>query len=143
MNQLRYILVIAGMGILSMGCSEIASAQEMIYKNQRGSIMKLELHPQEENTGKITGTFTTAVGNCKADMNVPMPISGFYNGNAISVAVNFPHCKQVVAMTGHLLEENKTLYTLWLDAAHTADPMKKDWTANITGADFYQQVKSA
>ncbi len=116
-------------------------AQGMIYKNQRGSIMELVLHPQDGNVGTITGTFTTAVGNCKTDMGVAMPITGFVNGNAISVSINFPHCKQVVAMTGHLLEENNTLYTLWLDASQSADPMKKDWTANISGADYYQREK--
>ena len=117
----------------------VSAAQGMIYKNQRGSTMELVLHPQEGNTGTITGSFTTAVGNCKTDMGVPMPISGFFNGNAISVSVNFPHCKQVVAMTGHLLEENNALYTLWLDASQSADPMKKDWTANISGADYYKR----
>lgn len=116
-----------------------SAAQGMVFKNQRGSTMELVLHPQEGNTGTITGSFTTAVGNCKKDMEVPMPIAGFFNGNAISVTVNFPHCKQVVAMTGHLLEENKVLNTLWLDAAQSVDPMKKDWTANISGADYYQR----
>lgn len=119
--------------------TEVSLAEGMIYKNQRGSIMELVLHPLEGDSGTITGTFTTAVGNCKKDMGIPMPISGFFNGNAISVSVNFPHCKQVVAMTGHLVEENNALYTLWLDASQSVDPMKKDWTANIVGADYYKR----
>lgn len=119
--------------------AEASLAEGMIYKNQRGSTMELILHPQEGDSGTITGTFTTAVGNCKTDMGIPMPISGFFNGNAISVSVNFPHCKQVVAMTGHLVEENNALYTLWLDASQSVDPMKKDWTANIAGADYFKR----
>lgn len=138
MSLLKNSVMVAGC-FFCLSFANASSAQGMIYKNQRGSTMELVLHPQEGNTGTITGSFTTAVGNCKTDMGVPMPISGFYNGNAISVSVNFPHCKQVVAMTGHLLEENNALYTLWLDASQSADPMKKDWTANISGADYYKR----
>ncbi len=137
MNLLKSSVIIAvSCFCVSAGAS---AAQGMVFKNQRGSTMELVLHPQEGNTGTITGSFTTAVGNCKKDMEVPMPIAGFFNGNAISVTVNFPHCKQVVAMTGHLLEENKVLNTLWLDASQSADPMKKDWTANLSGADYYKR----
>ncbi len=140
MRLLKNSVMIAT-SFLCISYSAVSQAQELIYKNQRGSIMELVLHPQEGNTGTITGTFTTAVGNCKTDMGVPVPITGFFNGNVISVSVNFPHCKQVVAMTGHLLEEDNALYTLWLDASQSADPMKKDWTANISGADYYKREK--
>jgi hypothetical protein len=131
--------IVVATSFLCASFTQISLAQGMIYKNQRGSIMELVLHPQEGNTGAITGSFTTAVGNCKSDIGVAMPLTGFFNGNTISISVNFPHCKQVVAMTGHLLEENNTLYTLWLDAAQSVDPMKKDWTANISGADYYKR----
>ena len=87
------------------------------------------------------GTFTTAVGNCKADVGAALPVRGFFNGNAIAITVNFPHCKQVVAMTGHLTANRNALSTLWLDAIQAKDPTNKNWNANITGADYYARVR--
>lgn len=132
------LLLLSGVicGVLSQG----VFAQALIFKNQRGSIMTLNLEPQEGNTGSITGSFTTAVGNCKADMRKPMPLKGFYNGNAISVSINFPHCQQVVAMTGHLLDSNQALTTLWQDATQANDPQNIDWRSNVFGADQYARI---
>ena len=117
------------------------SGKTINYKNQRGSTMTLIFHPGEpKNTGTLSGTFTTAVGNCKTDIGIPLPISGYYNANAISVTVNFPHCHQVVAMTGNLIENQSKLHTLWLDAAPVDDPRGNDWNSNIVGSDFYQRI---
>jgi hypothetical protein len=128
--------------LLATSYSALAATEPTItYKNQRGSTLTLIWHADKRETGTLTGTFTTAVGNCKADVGVPLPISGFFNGNAIAITVNFPHCKQVVAMTGHLTANRHTLSTLWLDAAQAKDPIHKDWNANITGADYYEQVE--
>jgi len=117
--------------------SLIFSEQTLTYVNQRGSVMVLTWNGDPEATGSLSGTFTTAVGNCKTDVGVPMPLSGFFNGNAIAVTVNFPNCKQVVAMTGNLIDQNQELNTLWLDAHQAADPTRKDWNSNIIGADHY------
>ncbi|CAN5220266.1 hypothetical protein BH10PSE19_BH10PSE19_14320 [soil metagenome] len=113
--------------------------QSITYKNQRGSIMTLTWHSSTKNTGTLTGTFTTMVGKCAADVGVPVPLSGFFNGNAVAITFNFPHCQQVVAMTGHLTDQNNALSTLWLDATLSHDPIHKDWDANITGADYYKR----
>lgn len=110
---------------------------DVTYKNQRGSKLVLVGFNPDEPTGSLSGTFTTAVGNCKEDMNKPTPIAGFYNGNAFSITVNFPHCKQVVAMTGHFTEGG--LHTLWLDAGQVKDPETSGWNANIVGTDVYQK----
>jgi hypothetical protein len=113
----------------------------MNYKNQRGSTMMLIFHPgKQKDTGMLTGTFTTAVGQCKADVGVPLPISGYYNANAVSVTINFPHCRQVVAMTGNLIDNQNKLHTLWLDAAPVDDPQGNDWNSNIVGSDFYHRI---
>lgn len=118
-----------------------ASEQTITYKNQRGSTMTLIFHQEEGSTGTLTGTFTTAVGNCKTDVGVPQPLSGYYNGNAIAVTFNFPHCKQVVAMTGNLLDGKNKIQTLWLDAQPAKDPHNKDWDSNIIGSDSYDKTR--
>jgi hypothetical protein len=118
-----------------------ATEQTIAYKNQRGSTLTLVWHTDKKETGTLSGTFTTAVGNCKTDVGVPLPVSGFFNGNAIAITVNFPHCKQVVAMTGHITANFNELSTLWLDATQAKDPVHKNWDANITGADFYERVR--
>lgn len=118
-----------------------ASDSTINYKNQRGSILTLVFHSgKQENTGTLSGTFTTAVGNCGTDKEVPLPISGYYNGNAVTVTVNFPHCKQVVAMTGNIANDRKTLHTLWLDAAPVDDPRGNNWNSNVVGSDSYDKL---
>ncbi len=117
------------------------SEQILQYKNQRGSTVMLILHQdKQENTGTITGTFTSAVGDCKPDVGVPLPIFGFYNSNAITITVNFPHCQQVVAMTGNIINSQNQLHTLWLDAKPVNDPQGADWNSNIIGSDLYDKM---
>ncbi len=140
MNTTKKIFLVFAIFFVSH-CAFAAAEQTVTYKNQRGSVLTLIWHAETKETGTLSGTFTTAVGNCKADVNVPMPISGFFNGNAIAITVNFPHCKQVVAMTGHLSANRDELATLWLDAMQAKDPAHKNWDANITGADYYQRVE--
>ncbi len=141
MNIKQLILVI---GLSSIPFSQsllAASLPNNTYKNQRGSTMVLAFQPGDQaNTGTLSGTFTTAVGNCKADVGVPLPISGYYNGNAVTVTVNFPHCKQAVAMTGNISNDKSTLHTLWLDVAPVDDPRGSDWNSNIVGSDSYEKV---
>ena len=117
-----------------------AADQTIIFKNQRGSMLKLIFQNEKTNTGSLTGTFTTNVGNCKADVGIPVPIRGYFNGNAIALIVNFPHCQQLVAMTGNLTDHYDELHTLWLDAHNVKDPVNKNWDSNIIGADSYKKV---
>jgi hypothetical protein len=114
--------------------------QKATYINQRGSTLELCYHNNRDvYTGDLSGTFTSAVGNCKADINNKMPISGFFNYNAVAIAINFSHCGQVVAMTGTIADDE--LHTIWLDAAKADDAVVKNWNSNVVGADYYKKVK--
>jgi hypothetical protein len=136
---LRRLLTFFGLCVLSHHA--IATSDPSItYKNQRGSTMTLVWHTGFENTGTLTGLFTTAVGNCKEDIGVPLPLSGYFNGNAISVTINFPHCKQIVAMTGNLSKDQSNIHTIWLDANQADDPRGKNWNSNIIGSDSYEKL---
>lgn len=131
------------LSVLLVGVGSVAYAAdtaETVYKNQNGSVLKLQFDSKDKNSGSLSGTFTTAVGNCKADINVPVPITGFYNGNAVSISINFPHCKQVVAMTGNFNKNNTQLTTFWLDTGVLKNSPHKDWNANTIGVDAFQKV---
>jgi hypothetical protein len=117
-----------------------ANSWSTTYRNQRGSTMVLTWNPAVDKTGTLSGTFISAVGNCKQDMGVPLPLVGYFNGNAISVTVNFPHCNQVVAMTGNLNAEQNNIHTIWLDANQANDPQGKNWNSNIVGSDTYERI---
>src|ERR1700722_6537735 len=133
-----------GLIACSLALVQVANATStstINFKNQRGSTMTLVFHQsKQENSGMLTGKFITAVGNCKTDVGVPVPLIGYYNGNAVSLSVNFPHCKQVVAMTGHITNNQSKLSTLWFDASPVEDPQGNDWHSNIVGSDSYKKI---
>ena len=140
MRNLKFKTLLLASSLICIGNFAYAANTPMLaYKNQRGSIIKLRWQPQEKNTGILSGTFTSAVGDCHKDMNVPVPISGFYNGNAITISINFPHCKQVVAMTGNVNKNKTRISTIWLDAHIARDPQHKDWNTNLIGRDLYKK----
>jgi hypothetical protein len=136
MKRLKRILTISMLSCFCMSYAVHATEDSMTYKNQRNSIMTLIWHHEKNNVGTLSGTFTTAVGDCKQDMNVPVPVNGFFNGNAIAIVVNFPHCKQVVAMTGVVSNDDNTLQTFWLDAKSSQNA-RDEWKSNIIGVDKF------
>jgi hypothetical protein len=131
------------LGLCSLMLNNVAQAadhQMLIYKNQRGSNLALIFNPTEGNTGTLTGTFTTAVGNCAQDIGVPLPILGYYNGSALTVTVNFPHCQQVIAMTGNMSAQKDRIRMLWLDTSQVKNPDGINWSSNVIGADSYKKI---
>lgn len=104
------------------------------YKNQNGSILIINKQPITATTGKIGGKFTTAVGDCKKDIGQAEDITGVYNGSTVSIAVNFPNCGEVVAMTGQI--QGDELNTTWLDTHNTPG----SWNSNLIGSDHYIQT---
>lgn len=120
--------------------TQAALDPSMTFKNRRGSLLVLTWHADLLNTGTLNGTFTTAVGNCKQDVGIPLPLLGFFNGNAISITVNFPHCKQVIAMTGNVTHDQTKIHMLWLDTNQAEHPLKRNWNSNVIGSDLYERV---
>lgn len=135
LNKITGSLIFCAIGFNAYG--QNVSEKSVTYKNQRGSTLTLIQKDNDNNTGTLTGTFTTAVGQCKEDVGVPLPITGFFNGNVIIVAVNFPHCKVAVAMTGYISHNHKKLNTLSFAAKDTPDPEHQNWDSNIICNDHY------
>jgi hypothetical protein len=141
MKVMKKIVLSVSICLLNLNyCVNAAAASSITYKNQRGSLMTLTWHAVKGNTGTLTGTFTTAVGNCKQDIGVPVPLAGFFNGNAVAISINFPHCEQVVAMVGNLTDNQNKLHTIWLDTAQSQDPRGENWDSNIVGSDSFQKL---
>jgi hypothetical protein len=115
--------------------------RQLHFMNQRGSKLTLVGHPGKvKNSGTITGTFTTAVGNCQSD-KVPMPLTGYYNGSALVAVVNYPQCGAIAVITGDL-DKHDNIRSLWMDVRNAPRVANKQWKANIIGADFYRKVNS-
>ena len=131
---------VLGACLVSCALSAFAASNTLEYQNQRGSTLSLTLTPGKGDTGTVSGTFTSAVGDCKADVGVPMAVSGFYNGNALAITENFPDCHLVAAMTGNWTDHQDHIRMLWLVTATAADPAQKDWNSNLVGTDFYTRV---
>ena len=107
------------------------------WSNQYNSVLKLSI----EETGAISGTFTTAVG-CGASK--PRKVIGTMNGLAISFTVNFEECESVTAWNGHLLvdkddkdnKDKQTLSTLW----HlTIGKGPVTFASTLAGADVFKR----
>ena len=133
--------MIAAVCIAGMGHAAVAKtvSNTTRYKNERGSILRLTWHAKGNDTGTVTGSFRTAVGDCKAEINKAVPVTGHYSGNAMALTINFPKCKQVIAMTGNVDATKTKIATLWLDAHATTDP-QKDWNSNIIGTDTFHKI---
>lgn len=142
MKTCNTLPMLIGLFLFSISSSLFAAntTPSVAYKNQRGSTMTLTWHEGKNNTGTLTGTFTTAVGNCQKDIGKPMPLQGYFNGNAIAIVINFPECKQVVSMSGNVSADQKNISTLWLDANQAQNPVHQNWNSNIIGSDYFQKV---
>lgn len=141
---MQRIIQIAAFAILStlafISYAKSTASNQMKYQNQRGSILIIEQHVINDKTGTITGTFTSAVGNCEQDVNVEQPISGYYNENVISLVTNFSHCGVSAAMSGHMTDNGQHLSLLWIATSQSSDPSGKGYDSNMIGQDEYQAI---
>lgn len=114
--------------------------QPIKFQNQRGSILEIQKEG-DDKAGKISGTFSTAVSskNCQGVIGKPQPITGFYNGNAVAITVNFPTCHAVVAFIGNFNSDNK-LDTLWLDGHQGSTSNTSDWNNRLIGHDEFHRI---
>ena len=137
----KIFVLLTGMLFITPAFGMTQATQTTKYVNQRGSVLILTKDKAGANSGTLTGTFTTAVASkdCQKVIGQPMPISGFYSGNAITLSVNFPLCNAVVAIIGNITNNN-TIDTLWLNAQQADNPNEEDWNSRTTGHDLFHKV---
>src|SRR5579863_7148351 len=99
-----------------------AESSTMIYKNAKGSILKLKIN--SDNT--LTGSFTTAVASkeCQQAIGMKRPLAGYIAKNALAFSVSYPECG-VVTFIGNIEEDQKLIDTTAL-IAHPTNHFAKE-----------------
>ena len=108
---------------LSSSC-QVPSGKTWV--NEFGSEMSINI----DDSGRISGTYTTAVG---CDAGKAMPMTGFCNGYAVIFSVNWQECLAATAWSGTY--ENGEITSLW----HLVSAKKPSWDSIVAGADLFRQ----
>ncbi len=118
--------------------SAFADQKPLIYKNQRGSI--LELNILSDN--KIDGFFTTAVASksCPQAINKKQAITGYIVGNALSFSVVYPMCGSVLSISGHFDKSQKSIDTISILNKQANDIAHEGPGARFIGHDSYKKI---
>lgn len=121
-----------------MAQSVYAVQKTISFKNERGSI--LELNIQSDN--KIEGFFTTAVASktCPQAINQKRPIIGYMVGNAISFSVVYPMCESVLSVSGHLDKNQQAIDTISILNKQADNITREGPGARFIGHDSYKKV---
>lgn len=130
---------VGAIGVIStLLCQTAFAENEITFKNQRGSI--LELNILADN--KIEGYFTTAVASktCPDAINKKRPITGYLIGNAITFSVVYPMCESVLSVSGNLDNEKTTIDTISILNKQASDIIHEGPGARFIGHDSYQKI---
>lgn len=125
--------------VSSMLCQPAFAEQHAItFKNQRGSI--LELNILADN--KIEGYFTTAVASktCPQAINNKRPITGYMVGNALAISVVYPMCESVLSITGNFGKAQSSIDTMSILNKQAADIIHEGPGARFIGHDYYKKT---
>ena len=127
------------LGLSSLMCSSLYAAQdELVFKNQRGSL--LEIRVLEDN--RIEGDFTTAVASktCPQAVGEKRPITGFMVGNALSFSVVYPMCDSVLSVTGNMDNDKTMIDSLSILNKQADDIIHEGPGARFIGHESYKKV---
>ncbi|AUH71726.1 Avidin family [Legionella sainthelensi] len=118
--------------------SAFAAEKSITFKNERGSI--LELNILSDN--KIEGYFTTAVASktCPKAIDQKRPITGYMTGNALSFSVVYPMCESVLSVSGHFDKDQKTIDTISILNKQSNDITREGPGARFIGHDSYKRI---
>lgn len=136
MNLKRYV---GAIGVIStLLCQTAFAENEITFKNQRGSILELNIFADN----KIEGYFTTAVASktCPDAINKKRPITGYLIGNAITFSVVYPMCESVLSISGNLDNEKTVIDTISILNKQANDIIHEGPGARFIGHDSYQKI---
>ncbi|MBA2653005.1 MAG: hypothetical protein H0U73_12190 [Tatlockia sp.] len=108
------------------------------YKNQRGSLLELEVMPDN----KIQGFFTTAVASksCQEAIGKKQPIIGYTVGNVLTFSVVYPSCGSVVSITGNFGKKQTKIDTLSIVNHQSVDITHEGPGSRFIGHDSYRKI---
>ena len=120
--------------------SAFAEQHKVTFKNQRGSI--LELNILSDN--KIEGYFTTAVASktCPQAINKKRPITGYIVGNALTFSVVYPMCDSVLSISGNFDKAQKSIDTMSILNKQATDIVHEGPGARFICHDSYIKIRS-
>ena len=128
-----------GVVLSLLGMNVMAENNFLSYKNTRGSILKLQINPDNS----VTGFFTSAVASkeCQKAIGMQRPITGYIEKNALAFSVNYPGCG-VVTFIGNIEDNQKTIDTTAM-ITHTADSSSKEgMKARMITHDVFSRMAS-
>lgn len=108
------------------------------YKNQRGSILELDILPNN----KIQGNFITAVASkeCQSVIGKKQSIIGFWTGNAITFSVVYDQCGSLYSVTGNFDMEQNTIDVIGLINHQSNDIAGQDCGTRFIAHDIYTAI---
>ncbi|MBI2786749.1 MAG: hypothetical protein HYX60_10815 [Legionella longbeachae] len=125
--------------ISSLLCQSAFAEQKVItFKNQRGSILELNLL----SDNKIEGYFTTAVASktCPQAINKKRAITGYIVGNALTFSVVYPMCDSVLSVSGNFDKAHKNIDTISILNKQANDITHEGPGARFIGHDSYKKI---
>lgn len=115
-----------------------AENKNIIYKNTRGSTLKLQINEDHS----LTGFFTTAVASkeCPQAVGSERPIVGYIAKNALTFSVSYPECG-VVTFIGNI-EDNLKIIDTTAIVAHASTQISKEGPgARMISHDIFTLIK--
>jgi hypothetical protein len=123
--------------ILAFFSSDIFATSTIVYRNTKGSILYLNINPN--NT--LTGSFISAVASkeCPQAIGMKRPIVGFVAKNAVTISISYPECG-VVNLIGNI-EDNKNVIDAFYVVAHPSHDIAKEGPgARMIGHDVFHRM---
>lgn len=118
--------------------SAFAEPNAITFKNKRGSVLELNILPDNS----VEGYFTTAVASktCPEAINKKRPITGYIVGNALTFSVVYPMCESVLSVTGNLDETLSFIDTISILNKQATDIIHEGPGARFIGHDSYSKI---
>jgi hypothetical protein len=136
MHKKLSIAVVTGLSLL--GSLSYAETNSMMFKNERGSVLELNLMPDN----KLEGYFTTAVASktCPEAIQNKRPIIGYVAGNTLTFSVVYPSCGSVVSITGNFMQDKKGIDTIAIVNHQSNDISHEGPGARFISHDSYKKM---
>ena len=110
-----------------------AKTASLVYKNQYGSILKLNLNGNNQLSGSLTTNIASK--NCKFVIGSNRPVQGKIVGDIVSLTITYPRCKSIVSFNGHFMHGHKEISLISI-VNHQA---KEGLDAKMIGYDIFKR----
>jgi len=125
--------------LLLISNSTATHASALIFKNQYGSVLELNIGKNSQ----LQGYFITAVTSktCPQIKGKKRPVSGFIIGNAFAIAVPYPMCDAVLSITGNMDKDKKMIDTVSIFNLQAKD-INNNPGMRLLGHGVYHRINS-